>query len=209
MLALRMFRRLLTFPISWQKMKNLAHALMLRGFHVSQLWCWRNKSPCSSLCVWSWPSRILFPAPIGTFSCRLAWEYPISDFEADRMLFPAAISTSFRSSVFTGLTRDPKLCEEISSLLGSRATMHDLAFAIGEPSFEGVFWPLFDIALCFLIWSSQRKSMKWPQEYAEKLKLLNKRRRWFHSSREKHPLARMSASWVLVSTYLIWILGSM
>ena len=34
----------------------------------------------------------------------LAWEYPISDLEAERMLLPAAISPSFLSSVFTGLT---------------------------------------------------------------------------------------------------------
>ena len=55
------------------------------------------------------------------------------------MLFPAAISTSFLSSVFIGLTKDPKLCEEISSLLGSRATKHGLAVAIREPSIEIVF----------------------------------------------------------------------
>ena len=37
----------------------------------------------------------------------------------------------------------------------------------------------------------------------------NKHRKWFHSSLEKLPLVRMSASWFLVSTYLIWILWSM
>ena len=31
---------------------------------------------------------------------------------------------------------------------------------------------------------------------------------WFHSSRVKFPLVKMSASWFLVSMYLIWILGS-
>ena len=41
----------------------------------------------------------------------------------------------------------------------------------------------------------------------EKLSMLNKRRRWFHSSREKLSLVRMSASWFLVSTYLIWLWG--
>ena len=35
-----------------------------------------------------------------------------------------------------------------------------------------------------------------------------KRRRWSHSSRVKLPLVDMSASWFLVSTCLIWILGS-
>ena len=38
--------------------------------------------------------------------------------------------------------------------------------------------------------------------------ILNKRKRWFHSSRVKFPLVSMSASWFLVSMYLIWILGS-
>ena len=40
-----------------------------------------------------------------------------------------------------------------------------------------------------------------------KMLILNKRRRWFHSSRVKLPFVRMSASWFLVSTYLIWIFG--
>ena len=38
--------------------------------------------------------------------------------------------------------------------------------------------------------------------------MLNKRGRWFHSSRENFPLVSMSASWCLVTTNLIWILGS-
>ena len=36
---------------------------------------------------------------------------------------------------------------------------------------------------------------------------LNKRRRLLHSSRVKLPFVKMSASWCLVSMYLIWILG--
>ena len=38
--------------------------------------------------------------------------------------------------------------------------------------------------------------------------ILNKHNKWFHSSRVKFPLVRMSASWFLVSMYLILILGS-
>ena len=38
--------------------------------------------------------------------------------------------------------------------------------------------------------------------------MLNKHKRWFHSSRVKFPFVRTSASWILVSMYLIWILGS-
>ena len=174
---------------------------------TSHLVLLESKCLLSSLCVWSWSSRTLFPTAIGTFSCRLAWEYPISDLVADRLLFPAAISTSVLSSVFSGLARYPKLCEEISSLLGSRATRHGLAFAIGEPSFEVVFWPRFDMVLCFLTWSSERKSLKCLQQYIEKLIMLSKQRRWFQTSREKLSLVRMSARWFLVSTYLIWISG--
>ena len=47
-------------------------------------------------------------------------------------------------------------------------------------------------------------------EHTVKLKwlILNKHNRWFHSSRVKFPLVSMSASWFLVSMYLIWILES-
>ena len=84
----------------------------------------------SSLCVWSWSSRLLFPTAIGTFSRQLAWEYPISNLETDRQLFPAAISTSFLLSVFPGLTRDPNFCEESFSLLKLHITrLMGLAFA--------------------------------------------------------------------------------
>ena len=38
--------------------------------------------------------------------------------------------------------------------------------------------------------------------------MFNKWRRWSHSSRVKLPFVNISASWLLVSTYLIWILGS-
>ena len=41
-----------------------------------------------------------------------------------------------------------------------------------------------------------------------KIQILDKRRRWFNSSRVKFPFVKMSASWFLVSMYLIWIFGS-
>ena len=50
------------------------------------------------------------------------------------------------------------------------------------------------------ITSEQSVELKWLT--------LNKHKRWFHSSRVKFPLVKMSASWFLVSMYLIWILGS-
>ena len=63
------------------------------------------------------------------------------------------------------------------------------------------------MALCFLT-GSERKLLNWLQENIEKFMMLSKRRRWNHSSREKPTLVSMSASWFLVSTYLIWIFGS-
>ena len=66
------------------------------------------------------------------FLPRFTWEY--QTFESGHTRFLDVISTSFLSSVF----RDPKLREEISSLLGSRTTRHGFAFAIREPSFEVV-----------------------------------------------------------------------
>ena len=38
--------------------------------------------------------------------------------------------------------------------------------------------------------------------------MLNKHKRWFHSSRVKFPFVSMSSNWFLESMYLIWILGS-
>ena len=56
------------------------------------------------------------------------------------------------------------------------------------------FCVLFDIT------SEQVVELKWL--------MLNKHKRWFHSSRVKFPLVSMSASWFSVSMFLIWILGS-
>ena len=52
----------------------------------------------------------------------------------------------------------------------------------------------------FAIVSEHTVELKWL--------ILNKHNKWFHSSRVKFPLVRMSASWFLVSMYLIWIFGS-
>ena len=51
--------------------------------------------------------------------------------------------------------------------------------------------------------------LKWLQENIEMFMILNKRRRWCHSSRVKVPLVKMSACWFRVSTYIIWTFGSM
>ena len=51
--------------------------------------------------------------------------------------------------------------------------------------------------------------LKFREQQVElKWLILNKHNKWFHSSRVKFPLVRMSASWFLVSMYLIWILES-
>ena len=187
---------------------------MVREFHVSELW-WRcSKFPCA----WGVLIHFLFgcdpSAPVSWwlelfFSCRLTREYPTSNFESGSIQFLGACPTPFLSSSFPGLTRDPKLCEEISSLHGLCIRLISLAVAVGEPLFEVASCLRFDMApitMRSLIW--ERKLLKWLQEYIEKLIMLNKQSRWSHSSFEKLPLIRMSASWFLVSTYLIWILGS-
>ena len=67
----------------------------------------------------------------------------------------------------------------------------DFAVTLSSPDSSCV---LFDIT------SEQSVELKWL--------ILNKHKRWFHSSRVKFLLVSMSASWFLVSMYVIWILGS-
>ena len=65
----------------------------------------------------------------------------------------------------------------------------EIAVTLSSPE---SFWVLFDIT------SEQSVELKWL--------MLKKHNIWFHSSRMKFPLVRMSATWFLVSMYLIWIL---
>ena len=67
----------------------------------------------------------------------------------------------------------------------------DFAVTLSSPE---SFCVLFDIT------SEPSVELKWL--------MVNKHQRSFHSSRVKFPLVSMSASWFLVSMYLIWILGS-
>ena len=67
----------------------------------------------------------------------------------------------------------------------------------------------FDLAA---ILSSQSPScnlfdIAWVQHWELNRLMLHRHRRWFHSSRVKFALVGMSASWFLVSTYLIWTVG--
>ena len=71
--------------------------------------------------------------------------------------------------------------EQIHHRLRFAVTLSSLASSCG----------LFDIT------SEQLVELKWL--------MLDKHKRWFHSSRVKFPLVGMSASWFLVTMYLIWI----
>ena len=68
------------------------------------------------------------------------------------------------------------------------------------------FLVLFDTALCTRCFLFDRT--QWLQENIEKFMKFNQRRRWFNSSRVKLPSLNTSASWFLVSTYLIRIFES-
>ena len=62
---------------------------------------------------------------------------------------------------------------------------------------------LFDVILRFLI------DLRWLQEQKEKVIVLNKRRKWFHSSRVKLPLVSKSLRWFpRVNILKFLILGS-
>ena len=96
--------------------------------------------------------------------------------------------------VFTGLS-DAVEASTFGSLTLYRDTKFiigfDFAVTLSSPASSGV---LFDIASRLLM------ELKWL--------MVNKHKRWFHSSRVKFPFVNMSASWFLVSMCLIWILGS-
>ena len=85
---------------------------------------------------------------------------------------------------------------------------------VEDDTIEGILAVKFIIGLDFAVTRSSPDSC-WTRfaiaaEQTVELKwlILNKLNKWFHSSRVKFPLVRMSASWFLVSMYLIWILES-
>ena len=57
-------------------------------------------------------------------------------------------------------------------------------------------------------WNSERSKKIWAQQRKQKWLMLYKWKRLFHSPRVKLPFVKMSASWCLKQTCLIWILGS-
>ena len=62
----------------------------------------------------------------------------------------------------------------------------------------------------FFSWIVLRSFRHCIRAHTVELKWLisNKQNKWFHSSRVKFPLVKMSANWFLVSMYLIWIFRS-
>ena len=93
-----------------------------------------------------------------------------------------------------------RLCDAVEASTSGFLSLHretkfiigfDFAVTLSSPA---SFCVLFDFTLRQLV------ELKWP--------MLNKHKRWFHSSRVKYPMVSMSASWFLVWMYLIWILGS-
>ena len=114
-----------------------------------------------------------------------------------------------RSIVLLSL-RTQKSLTFVSGFLGLCDTVEDNTTGVFSPHRATKFIIGFDFAVtlsspesfCVLfdITSEQSVEMKWL--------MLNKYKRWFHSSRVKFPLVGMSANWFLVSMYLISILGS-
>ena len=171
-----------------EKMEDLRHVLMVRVLHTH-----------TSLCA----SRVRFQR-IWTlsFSCRLTWEYPTPDLEAACQLFPDAISLLFRSSAFSRLDGYPKYWKFF--LHGLRNTkLTGLAFAgiVGL----GLKSPL-DL---FLTWRSAFRSDRQKENHWNGSPRKPQRRTNEESDSFRHaklPLVRKSAIWLLVSTYVIWIL---
>ena len=127
--------------------------------------------------------------------------------------FCTSLATGFpvpeRSKLWHCIPRIAGLFDTPESSIGDRFAFFDTKLIIG---FD--FAPLLLLLqvfllvasstwswICQLIWHGCRKK-------TEKLITLNKHKRWFHSSRVKLPSVNKSASWFLVSTYLIWILES-
>ena len=76
----------------------------------------------------------------------------------------------------------------------------DFATILSSSFCSCTLFAIFLVPLIKLEFLAQQVKLKWL--------MLNRWRRLFHSSRVKLPSVNMSASWCLVSMYLIWILGS-
>ena len=155
------------------------------------------------------------------FSCRLTWQYSIGSRLVFRISFLLLIGTPPCSSLaFPGLMGSLKIlrrvlprtlrtgCGTPDSWGSTSPSPNSLASVLPSVSLQ---WK--SLRVLSETWHSvftigrERKLLKRLQENIEKIMMLNKRRRWFHSPRVKLTLVSMSASWFLVSTYLILDLG--
>ena len=81
----------------------------------------------------------------------------------------------------------------------------DFDSVTAEPSANFCSCPLFDMDLEFLK-KSETIWLKWLRGNVYTVRRIFKPSKLFHTSSEKLPIVRISTSWFLVSTYLIWIL---
>ena len=155
---------------------------------ISKLW-WDNLCQCS----WSFPPRVspywwswLHPNP--------TFKKPILFFHSafSQRVFPFLHSPNSDFMLLSVTKRDELEPSAVGDRLAVSSTLNSSMVSIAPPHV-----PLLQISLpasasskrfsnCYLDW-------KLMQENIGKLRMLNKRRRWFHSSR--------------VSIYLIWIFG--
>ena len=136
-------------------------------------------------------------------SCYFTWEYIAGFWLVSRVSFQTMAETPPCSTVaVSGLLESLMSCGESFFVLRRfRDTKFiGLGFVIAEPSLEVPSWLLF--------WHGSSVWEKRLQENIEKCTIFNKRKRWFHPSGVKLHLVNMSVSWLLMSTYVIWILGS-
>ena len=115
---------------------------VVRVFHASQFWCWRNKSPCAVGERRVLSHHIVLGVDPPTCCLQRPVEHSLVDsLERTRFLILKRIASCFQrlflllffKSVFTGLNRDPKLREDVSSFFCSPSTRHGVAFTVGEP----------------------------------------------------------------------------
>ena len=91
--------------------------------------------------------------------------------------------------------------EELASVFETRFNVRfDFATILYSPCPCRILVAIVIGQLAELKFSEQQTELKWL--------MLQKWRRLFHSSREKLSFVNMSASWCVVSTFLIWIFGS-
>ena len=154
-------------------------------FHVSELWWACSKFPCA------W--RVLFTLYVGaffcssflaawrTFSCQLTWDFSASDLKSTELPVSRYLADSFS---FIAIHR-----------IDSRSQTWWGSFLLVLAAHHQIHRSCRQVPITMRCLTLERKLLTWLQEYIEKLIMLNKHRRWFHSFFEKLPWVKMSASW--------------